>query len=91
MIDMQGDTRTVYNVAYDAPDGWRIYCMCWMDYASAERQLDNFKGLYLNEDGTGKAYPNGKGFYPFSNPRIIQMVGVDNGNLSDYGLPTLEL
>ncbi len=63
---------TKYNVAYDRDDGEVIiYCKSWMDHATAEVQLDNFKKRYLNADGTGKAYPNGQGFYPVSNPRIF--------------------
>ena len=60
-----------YNVQYYAPDGVRTYCLAWADLATMERVLKNFKASYLNKDGTGKAYPNGKGFYPFRNPRIV--------------------
>ncbi len=29
----------LYNVAYDAPDGMRIYCQQWHDHVTAERML----------------------------------------------------
>jgi hypothetical protein len=63
----------MYNIAYHAPDGWRLYCKCAMSLDEAKRQLANFKRLYLNEDGTGRAYPNGKGFYPFTRPAIVRV------------------
>ena len=69
----KGSSMSKYNVEYDAPDGVRRYCMCNMDLDTARIQLQNFKNRYLNEDGTGKEYPNKKGFYPFSNPRIVKV------------------
>lgn len=60
-----------FNVMYDAPDGARIYCKQWCDRVTADRMLALFVSKYLNPDGTGKTYPNGKGVYPFSNPRIV--------------------
>lgn len=61
-----------YEVIYDRGNGTvSSYCLMPMDYDLAEQMLVKFKQLYLNDDGTGKAYPNGKGFYPFSNPRIV--------------------
>lgn len=60
----------LYNVAYDAPDGMRIYCQQWHDHVTAERMLALWQDKY-GVNG-GKAYPNGKGFYPYSNPRIVK-------------------
>jgi hypothetical protein len=60
----------LYRVLYDAPDGVRSYTVYSMPRVEAERQLTNFQSRYLNLDGTGKQYPNGLGFYPFSNARI---------------------
>lgn len=62
-----------YNVAYDVPSGTRRYCLCNMPLAEAERQLASFKRRYFNADGTPRPYPNGKGIYPFSNPRIVRV------------------
>lgn len=62
-----------YNVAYDAPDGLRIYCMQWADHETMQRVLLKWQELY-GVNG-GKEYPNGKGFYPFSNPRIVSKEG----------------
>lgn len=59
-----------YNVVYDSPKGQHTYCMSNMDKKTALLVLEDFKKKYFNPDGTGKAYPNGKGFYPFTNPRI---------------------
>jgi hypothetical protein len=39
----------------------------------AEKMLAMFKSRYLNEDGTGKPYPNGKGIYPFARPQIVRV------------------
>lgn len=62
----------MYKVVYDAPDGVRDYCVHKrMDHDTAVRVLALFKRMYENEDGTPKAYPNGKGYYPFANPRIV--------------------
>lgn len=63
----------MYNVLYDAPDGVRTYCVKNMSYEMACSILAKFKARYLNEHGTGKEYPNGRGFYPFTNPRIERM------------------
>lgn len=61
----------MFNVAYDAPDGVRLYCLKWMDHSTAKRMLSLWLSKYVNLDGTPKTYPNGKGVYPFSNPRIV--------------------
>lgn len=61
----------LFLLKYDAPDGEREYTVFPMTISVAMKQLDNFKKKYLNEDGTGKPYPNGKGFYPFTNPRLV--------------------
>lgn len=63
-----------YNVAYRHEGAERIYCLQNSDLATAERTLAAFKTRYENTDGTPKAYPNGKGFYAFSNPRIVRYV-----------------
>jgi hypothetical protein len=63
----------LYAVIYDRPEELgHEYCLEAMDYATAERMLALFKARYLDADGRGKAYPNGKGFYEVSNPRIVE-------------------
>lgn len=62
-----------WNVVYDDGDVSRIYCGMNMDLRTAKHMLANFKSLYLNEDGTGKIYPSGEGYYPFTNPRLVIM------------------
>jgi hypothetical protein len=42
-----------------------------LTYSEASRQLTRLKSLYWNADGTPRAYPNGKGRYDFSNPRMV--------------------
>jgi len=61
----------MYHVIYDAPDGLRQYCLQGMTLETAREMLALFKDEYLDENGNGKPYPNGKGFYPFNNPRIV--------------------
>lgn len=62
-----------FNIAYDRGDGtMSLYQMCDSDRKTAERSLSAFKSRYENPDGTPRPYPNGKGFYPFSNPRVIE-------------------
>lgn len=67
----------MFNVLYDTPEGTKVYCLCDMSLAEAERQAQDFRERYLERqpDGTwkGKAYPNGKGFYPFSNVRVVRV------------------
>lgn len=61
----------LYHVVYDTPCKKGVtYCVCPMPREVAEKYLENFKRLYLNPDGTGKPYPNGRGAYQFTNPRI---------------------
>lgn len=61
----------LYQVVYFAPDGVRTYCIDDMDFETANEHLEKFKSLYLDDKGRGKAYPNGKGFYPFKNPKVV--------------------
>jgi hypothetical protein len=60
----------MFNVFFDTPTGSKKYCLCDMPLSVAKQYLEKFKARYLNADGSGRAYPNGKGYYPFSNPRI---------------------
>ena len=62
-----------FNVFYDTPEGVKEYCLCSMSFREAKKQLANFKRCYLNEDGSPKVYPNGKGYYDISNPRIQEV------------------
>lgn len=46
---------TKYNVAYDAPDGTRVYCKQWSDHETMQRMLRLWQELYgING---GKEYP----------------------------------
>lgn len=66
----------MYNVAYDGPNGPRTYCVDWMrSHSEASAMLYRFLARYTNADGTPKAYPNGKGFYAFTNIRIVTKQG----------------
>lgn len=60
----------LYQVLYNDGKMVKSYCLNKMTLEEATKQLNAFKSRYLNEDGTGKCYPNGKGYYPFTNPRI---------------------
>jgi hypothetical protein len=59
-----------FNVFYEADDGVRTYCIQSMTMDKAKEVLAKFCSLYLDEDGNGKAFPNGKGFYNYRNPHI---------------------
>lgn len=64
----------MYNIRYLSPDGFCTYCVCDMPTkAEALKVLEQFKARYLNPDGTGKVYPNGRGTYPFSNPTVVKV------------------
>lgn len=63
-----------FNVFYQFEGEVRTYCAMNMDLAEAKRQLKDFCDLYLNPDGSGKPYPNGRGFYKFKNPKIVRVV-----------------
>ena len=63
-----------YQVIYNAEDGVRSYCLCDMSYEVAKAYLADFCERYFNKDGSPKAYPNGRGYYSFSNPRIVPVV-----------------
>lgn len=46
-----------YRVIYDSPRKRNcVYCLQDMDRHEAERQLANFKRLYMNPDGSGKEF-----------------------------------
>lgn len=60
----------MFKVLYDSPQGVRSYCICPLTAEGAKEQAQKFRERYLNEDGTGKAFPNGRGHYPFKNVRI---------------------
>lgn len=61
----------MFRILYDAPDGVRSYTVHKMDRPTAERMLALFTNKYLNADGSPRPYPNGKGCYRFTNPRIV--------------------
>ena len=56
----------LYRVLYNNGDEVRSYTVDDMPKHIAERYLKRFKDTYV-----GKPYPNGKGFYPFTNPRVV--------------------
>lgn len=62
----------MYNVEYDAPDGTRRYLAESCDHATATKQCAVFTERYV-----GKPYPNGLGYYPFTNPRVVEIRAMD--------------
>lgn len=58
----------MFQVVYDAPDGLRSYCVQPMSESEAQAVCEKFRDKYV-----GKPYPNGKGFYPFKNPRVVRI------------------
>lgn len=61
----------MYQVIYFKDGCLHTYCGCNMPLDIAKVYLAKFKDNYLNQDGSGKPYPNGKGFYAFTNPQIV--------------------
>jgi hypothetical protein len=66
------ERKPIYNVAYDTSEGIKFYCVCWMNRQQASSILQDFKRRYVNPDGTPKRYPNKKGYYDISNPRLVR-------------------
>lgn len=62
-----------YRVWYDNPHRGDVvsYTIYGMTRETAEWHAEEFRCRYLNEDGTGQTYPNGKGVYPFTNVRVL--------------------
>lgn len=57
----------IFNVAYDKEDGHTFhYLLDPVTYADAQKWLNRFSERYVN-----KPYPNAKGFYKVTNPRIV--------------------
>ena len=63
----------MFNIAYEKGGRTFHYLDQNVGIALAFKYLEAFKERYLNEDGTGKQFPNGKGFYDFANPRIVSV------------------
>lgn len=63
----------LYNVAYEYEDEQRLYNAQPCDYIQAVMSLANFRRRYFDASGQPKAYPNGQGFYPIRNPRIVEV------------------
>lgn len=61
----------MYKVFYNKGDKVYDYTVDLMTYSEAFRQLTRLKALYWNTDETPRAYPNGKGHYDLSNPRMV--------------------
>ena len=55
-----------YNIAYDIGGETSLYLALDTDHETAKEWLQKFVDKYI-----GKPYPNGKGFYPFTNARIV--------------------
>lgn len=56
----------MYNVVYEAPDGDRVYNMVPCDLATAQKTAIKFTERYV-----GKPFPNGRGWYPYKNVRVM--------------------
>jgi len=65
--------RDAHNVFYDYNGVTKKWCLCNMDKETAQEYLAKFKAKYQNADGTPKAFPNGQGFYPIANPRVLRV------------------
>lgn len=62
-----------YRVWYDNPYKGEVvsYTSAGMTREVAEWHAEEFRCRYLNEDGTGQAYPNGEGVYAWTNIRVL--------------------
>ena len=61
----------MYKVLYNRGALERDFTYEPLPYSEASRQLTRLKALYWHEDGSPKPYPNGKGQYDFSYPRMV--------------------
>lgn len=63
-----------YNIVYTSNGEPRVYCKCDMGFVTAQKMLTLWVSKYwdtVNE--CGKAYPNGKGFYPVTLAKIVEV------------------
>jgi len=67
------EETSMYNIAYEDNGKVRLYCEENMEMETAHVYLKKFADKYLDANGKGRAYPNGKGYYPISNPRIVRV------------------
>lgn len=56
----------LFHVIYDSPEGISTYTLVPTNKKEAEALCESFRERYV-----GKPFPNGRGFYPYTNPRVI--------------------
>jgi hypothetical protein len=64
----------MYNIQYKYDGKTRIYCAANMDLNTAKDQFSKFMARYIGPDGKGRPYPNGKGSFPITDPRIVRVM-----------------
>jgi len=66
--------KTVYGIFYLYDGEPREYTKDLMDLDTAKRMLNLWLSRYWDEKtNKGKAYPNGKGFYPVTKAQIVKV------------------
>lgn len=55
-----------YNVAFDRGESTHLHLGMQVTFDVAQDYVSRFREEYV-----GKPYPNGKGWYPFTNPRVV--------------------
>lgn len=55
-----------YNVAFDRGEHTHLHLGMQVTFLKATDYVRRFKDEYV-----GKTFPNGKGVYPFTNPRVV--------------------
>jgi len=59
--------KPLFNVMYDLPNGSsRLYLIEPVPYRTALTYRNKFTTRYV-----GKSFPNGRGMYPYTNPRVV--------------------
>jgi len=62
----------MFNIAFEKDGQTRHYCLQWAERSTMERMLELFIRRYGNGVDDLRPYPNGKGVYHFTNPRIVE-------------------
>ena len=62
----------MWNIAYEKNERTHHYMMQWCGRDTAVIQLAKFLNRYGNGANDLRPYPNGEGYYRFTNPRLVQ-------------------
>ena len=81
----------LYNVwLEDDSEYFREITLCHADIVTMSNILARYANNYLNPDGSPKPYPNGKGFYPISVPKLVHVattISIDDTGVNVFRDP----